>query len=130
MICTARGGKSCCCGLSFKGSIAYTYKDLKLSTTLGLFTPYAGKGNALATYVEGSKTADTYFQYANMNRHFGKFDVDWDVALSYQFLKCLQVTLQTNLKYYPGTLIADKNGDVSERVQFKGVIGLGVGYSF
>ena len=65
-----------------------------------------------------------------MNRHFGQFDVDWDVSLSYQFLKCLQVTLTTNLKYYPGTLIANKNGEVSERCQFKGVIGLGVGYSF
>ena len=117
-------------GLSFKGAIAYTYNDFKLSTTLGLFTPYAGKGNALDSYVKDSKIADTYFQYSNMNRHFGMFDVDWDVALSYQFLKCLQVTLQTNLKYYPGTLIANADGEVSERVQFKGVLGLGVGYSF
>ena len=43
-----------------------------------------------------------YFEYSNRNRYFGMFDVDWDVALSYQFLKCLQVTLQTSLKYYPG----------------------------
>ena len=56
--------------------------------------------------------------------------MDWDVALSYQFLKCLQVTLQTSLKYYPGTLIANAEGVEAERVQFKGVIGLGVGYSF
>ena len=117
-------------GLSFKGAIAYTYQDFKLATTLALFTPYAGKGNELASYEEGSKVADHYFRYSNMNRHFGKFDVDWDVALSYQFLKCLQVTLQTSLKYYPGTLIANKDGEVAERVQFKGVIGLGVGYSF
>ena len=50
------------------------------------------------------------------------FDVDWDVALSYQFLKCLQVTLQTSLKYYPGTLIAAEEGGnpvERERVQFK-----------
>lgn len=117
-------------GLSFKGAIAYAYQDFKLATTLALFTPYAGKGNELASYVEGSKVADSYFHYSNMNRQFGKFDVDWDVALSYQFLKCLQVTLQTSLKYYPGTLIANKDGEVAERVQFKGVIGLGVGYSF
>jgi hypothetical protein len=77
-------------------------------------------------YVE----SDHYFKYSNKNRSFGHFDVDWDVALSYQFLKCLQVTLQTSLKYYPGTLIANKNGDVAERCQFKGVIGIGVGYSF
>ena len=110
-------------GLSFKGGVAYTYQDFKLSTTLALFTPYAGKGFDL-------NGADPYFKYSNMSRQFGNFDVDWDVALSYQFLKCLQVTLQTNLKYYPGTLIADKDGNVAERVQFKGVLGIGVGYSF
>ena len=125
-------------GLSFKGGIAYTYKDLKLSTTLALFTPYQGKGFSLKDKYEedhgpGSwETRDVnanYFAWSNRNRFFGMFDVDWDVALSYQFLKCLQVTLQTSLKYYPGTLI-EKDGVMSERVQFKGVIGVGVGYSF
>ena len=126
-------------GLSFKGGIAYTYKDLKLSTTLGLFTPYQGKGfNVKEVYdaANGAGSwdllpeADRYFMYSNNNRYFGHFDVDWDVNLSYQFLKCLQVTLSTSLKYYNGTLIADKDGHVAERCQFKGVIGLGVGYSF
>ena len=131
-------------GLSFKGAIAYAYKDFKLSTTLALFSPYQGKGFSLKDIYEEANGAGSwenrdinanYFEYSNNNRFFGMFDVDWDVALSYQFLKCLQVTLQTSLKYYPGTLIerVDKTtGDVSmsERCQFKGVIGLGVGYSF
>ena len=126
-------------GLSFKGSIAYAYKDFKLSTTLGLFTPYQGKGFNVKELWEAKNPTEKwedrpveaqYFLYSNNNRYFGNFDVDWDVALSYQFLKCLQITLQTNLKYYPGTLITDADGNVAERVQFKGVIGLGVGYSF
>ena len=133
-------------GLSFKGSIAYTYKDFKLSTTLALFTPYQGKGfnvkEAWLTGLNDDGTARTeaqwdalpanerYFKYSHNNRQFGNFDVDWDVALSYQFLKCLQVTLQTSLKYYNGTLVANKDGELAERVQFKGVIGIGVGYSF
>lgn len=126
-------------GLSFKGSIAYTYNDFKLSTTLGLFTPYQGKGNDLKALYEKANGAgswdlltpqERYFSYSNNNRHFGNFDVDWDVALSYQFLKCLQVTLQTSLKYYPGTLIADANDNYAERAQFKGILGIGVGYSF
>lgn len=126
-------------GLSLKGSIAYTYQDFKLSTTLTLFSPYQGKGFSLKDIYEEANGAGSwatrdknlnYFEYSNNNRSFGHFDVDWDVALSYQFLKCLQVTLQTNLKYYPGVLIADKDGNVAERVQFKGMIGLGVGYSF
>ena len=128
-------------GLSFKGSIAYTYNDFKLSTTLALFTPYQGKGfNVyeawLANPANAGKGRDDYYQegyyfdYSHNNRYFGHFDVDWDVALSYQFLKCLQVTLSTSLKYYPGTLIANKDGVEAERCQFKGIIGLGVGYSF
>ena len=126
-------------GLSFKGSIAYTYKDFKLSTTLALFTPYQGKGfNVQEAYdaAHGAGTwealpaSERYFKYSHNNRQFGNFDVDWDVALSYQFLKCLQVTLQTSLKYYNGTLVENKDGELAERVQFKGVIGIGVGYSF
>ena len=126
-------------GLSFKGSIAYTYNDFKLGTTLTLFSPYQGKGFSLKDLYEADHGAgswetrdknENYFEFSNNNRYFGMFDVDWDVNLSYQFLKCLQVTLQTSLKYYPGTLIADKDGNMSERCQFKGVIGLGVGYSF
>ena len=134
-------------GLSFKGAIAYTYKDFKLSTTLALFTPYQGKGfNVKEAWIAADPTRteadwdarpqeDRYFEWSNNNRHFGMFDVDWDVALSYQFLKCLQVTLQTSLKYYPGTLIEAVEAEGSnpmykERVQFKGIIGIGVGYSF
>ena len=126
-------------GLSFKGSIGYTYKDFKLNTTLALFTPYQGKGFSLKDVYEAEHGAGSwanrdknqhYFEYSHNNRSFGHFDVDWDVALSYQFLKCLQVTLQTSLKYYPGVLIANKKGDVAERCQFKGVLGIGVGYSF
>ena len=126
-------------GFSLKGGIAYTYKDLKLSTTLALFTPYQGKGfNVKEAYetAHGAGSwdllpaAERYFEWSNKNRFIGMFDVDWDVALSYQFLKCLQVTLQTSLKYYPGTLVADHDAVLAERVQFKGVIGIGVGYSF
>lgn len=120
-------------GLSFKGSIAYAYKDLKLSTTIGLFTPYQGKGFNVKEVWEAThpgETYDGYYLWSNNNRYFGRFDVDWDVSLGYQFLKCLQVTLSTSLKYYNGTLIADSDGNEAERVQFKGIIGLGVGYSF
>lgn len=133
-------------GLNFKGGIAYTYKDLKVSTTIVLFTPYQGKGFNLKdawmanTNPDGSPrteeqwdalpASEKYYQWSNNNRHFGRFDVDWDCSLSYQFLKCLQITLSTSLKYYNGTLIADKDGVEAERVQFKGVLGLGVGYSF
>ena len=92
-------------GLSFKGGVNYArIENFKVISTLGLFTPY--------------------------NKDFGNFDVDWDVAVSYQFLKVLNVTLSTSLKYYDKVLIADQTGYLAPRVQFKTVLGVGVGYSF
>ena len=111
-------------GLSFKGGINYTYKDLKIITTLGLFTPYAWDKT------EMFDAENKFIGYRDNNRRFGNFDVDWDAAISYQFLKCLNVTLSTSLKYYNGVKIADKDGQMAERVQFKGILGLGIGYSF
>ena len=111
-------------GLSFKGAINYTYKDLKIITTLALFTPYAWDKT------EMFDAENKFIGYRDNNRRFGNFDVDWDAAISYQFLKCLNVTLSTSLKYYNGVKIADKDGVSAERVQFKGILGLGVGYSF
>ena len=111
-------------GLSFKGGINYAYKDLKIITTIGLFTPYTWDK------VEMKDANGDFIGYRDNNRRFGNFDVDWDAAISYQFLKCLNVTLSTSLKYYNGVKIADKEGISAERVQFKGILGLGVGYSF
>lgn len=111
-------------GLTLKGSINYTYKDLKIITSVGLFTPYAWDKTKMFD-------ADGVFiGYRDNNRRFGNFDVDWDASISYQFLKCLNVTLSTSLKYYNGVKIADAEGNLAERVQFKGIVGLGVGYSF
>ena len=115
-------------GLSFKGGINYAYKDLKIITTLGLFTPYAWDKT------EMFNAKGEFEGYRDNNRRFGNFDVDWDAAISYQFLKCLNVTLSTSLKYYNGVKIdkLDEKGNFTstERVQFKGILGLGVGYSF
>ena len=111
-------------GLTFKGAINYTYKDLKIITSLGLFTPYAWDKT------EMFDADNNFIGYRDNNRRFGNFDVDWDAAISYQFLKCLNVTLSTSLKYYNGVKIADADGVLAERVQFKGVLGLGIGYSF
>ena len=111
-------------GLTFKGAINYAYKDLKIITSIGLFTPYAWDKT------EVLDEANKFIGYRDNNRRFGNFDVDWDAAISYQFLKCLNVTLSTSLKYYNGVKIANKEGVLAERVQFKSILGLGVGYSF
>lgn len=135
----------CELGLSLKGSINYIYKDLKIMTSVGLYTPYAWDKTKIYTDADGKMYADlgtgkdfsgmTFAGYRDNNRRFGNFDVDWDVAISYQFLKCLQVSLTTSMKYYNGVMIEkfDKDGaslGKAERVQFKGILGIGIGYSF
>ncbi|MBP5710355.1 MAG: DUF3078 domain-containing protein [Bacteroidales bacterium] len=92
-------------GLTFKAAITYTrIKNLKILSSLTLFTPYTKK--------------------------FGNFNVDWDFMISYQFLKVLNVSLMTSLKYYDEVKITDRHGNTGPRVQFKEVLGLGIGYSF
>lgn len=100
-------------GLSIKGGINYTQiKNLKIISTVTLFTPYTSKV-----------------------QKFGNFDIDWDFAISYNFLKCLSVSLMTSLKYYDQVMIDGPGrngfpGHPAARVQFKEMLGLGIGYSF
>ncbi len=142
-------------GLTLKGTINYAYKDLKVMTGLTLYTPYAWDKTKLydVVYMDASSTTYTgifsdpqiagliqkgntinsqdYKGYRDNNRRFGNFDVDWTVTLSYQLLKCLNVTLSTDLKYVNGLKIADKDGNnPTERVQFLANLGIGVSYAF
>ena len=96
-------------GLTFKAQVNYTYNNLTILSSLVMFTPYHSK---------------------KMPQPFGNFDVDWDFSISYKFLKVLNVSLMTSLKYYDRVMITDKKGNVGPRVQFKEVLGLGIGYSF
>lgn len=112
-------------GFSLKGALNYTYKNVNIKSSLGLYTPYAWDKKV----VDASKPGGA--KYRDNGRRFGNFDVDWDTALSYQFLKYLQVTFSSQLKYYNGVMVTGKKHDTpAERVQFKGVLGIGVGYTF
>lgn len=110
-------------GFSVKGAVNYTIGDLKITSTLGLYTPYASDKKEIG------RNGHNMPLYRDNNRRIGNFDVDWDVSLSYQFLKCLQATLSTSTKYYNGVMI-EKDGYSCERLQFKSILGVGVGYSF
>lgn len=111
-------------GVSLKGAVNYAHKNFKLTTMVGLYTPYAYDKTEIGKNDHGSPI------YRDNNRRFGNMDVDWDTALSYQFMKGLQVTLSTSMKYYNGVMIADSEGYAAERVQFKTILGVGVGYNF
>lgn len=95
-------------GMVFKAGMNYSpVQDLKIITTLTLYSPYTSK-----------------------TQPFGNIDVDWDLTVSYQFFRVLNVSLSTSLRYYDQVKITDKNGNTGPRTQFKEVIGVGVGYSF
>lgn len=135
-------------GLTLKGAINYTYKDMKIITGISLFTPYAWDktklydvdGNIIALTSDNIDLNPTakYIGYRDNNRRFGNFDVDWNFAISYQLLKCLNITFSSNLKYVNGLKIdktfnkgtAEEYNEAAERVQFLGNLGLGVSYSF
>ena len=92
-------------GMTLKAGVRYTgVKNLLIQSNVQLYTPYTDE-----------------------LQKFGNFDVDWDFMISYQFLKVLNVSLTTNLKYYHKVLfdVAPKR-----RVQFQEILGLGIGYSF
>ncbi len=103
-------------GASLKAGVNYDkIENLKIISTVTVFTPYS------APHV----------------------DLDWDFSISYQFLKVLNVSLGTQLKYYDRVLfdkvdpetkapILNADGTVAQgpRVQFKTILGLGIGYSF
>lgn len=109
-------------GLRIDGGINYTLtKNLKIISTITLFTPYTAR------------------IHDENGQKFGNFDVDWDVAITYNFLKVFNVSLMTSLKYYDKVLIDGPAWNLNPekyhegpraRVQFKEVIGLGIGYSF
>ena len=120
-------------GLSLKGTVAYKYKNLTISSSLWLYTPYQGKGFNLREAYEQAYPDEPYplyYEYSNLNRHFGNFDMEWDFLISYSFLKVLNVTFSSNMRFYNGTLIKDKEGVERERLQYKSVLGVGIGYSF
>jgi len=97
-------------GMTFKAGVNYSpakAKELKIISTITLYTPYTSKTQC-----------------------FGNIDVDWDFAVSYQFLKVLNVSVGTSLKYYDQIMIIDKEGKTGPRMQFKEVIGIGIGYTF
>jgi hypothetical protein len=97
-------------GMALKAGVNWSPKkapEFKLISTISLYTPYT-----------------------DPDQKFGNIDVNWDLSISYQFLKVMNVSLGTSLKYLNKTLIEDKKGHKAPRVQFKEVVGLGIGYTF
>ncbi len=60
----------------------------------------------------------------------GEIDVNWQNALVLPITKVLSTNLYTQLIYDKDILIADDEGNLDDRVQFKNVLGIGLTYQF
>lgn len=101
-------------GPKMKASVSTTvWKGVKVATVLELYTPYK-----------------------DPDQRFGNFKVDWDLTLSYQFLKMLNFRITTALRYNEKVKFDEwENGRDQprtriRRVQFKEIIGVGLVYNF
>jgi hypothetical protein len=100
-------------GPKMKTTVNTTYKGIKIATVLELYTPYS-----------------------DPDQKFGNFKVDWDLSLSYQFLKMLNFRITTSLRYNEKVKFDEYENGIDQprtrirRVQFKEIVGIGVVYTF
>ena len=80
------------------------FKNLKVNTTLTLFSDYLNKPQNI--------------------------QVNWDLQLTYKLNKYLQTGLRTNLIYDDNVLITNKDGHAAPRVQVKEVFSVNFAYTF
>lgn len=101
-------------GPKMKATVNTTvWKGVKIATVLELYTPYR-----------------------DPDQKFGNFKVDWDLALSYQFLKMLNFRITTSLRYNEKVKFDEWENGMDQprtrirRVQFKEIVGVGLVYTF
>lgn len=68
--------------------------------------------------------------FSNYTKDFGVIDVNWQNALVMNVTKALSMNIFTQLIYDKDILIADEDGVLDSRIQFKSVIGAGLTYAF
>lgn len=87
-------------GAQLKMDLNYAYKIFKIGTSLTLFSNYLNHPENIQVY--------------------------WDVDASLALTKILTLTVRTNLIYDDNIKIADAEGNLAPRVQFKEIVSLGL----
>lgn len=87
-------------GAQLKMDLNYVYKMFKIGTSLSLFSNYLDHPENIQVY--------------------------WDVDASLALTKILTLTVRTNLIYDDNIKIADADGNLAPRVQFKEIVSLGL----
>ena len=89
------------------------------------------KGKAEKTIWENVKlVTDAYF-FTPYTKDFGNVDIEWNVLINMKINKFLNASVNTALKYQDKVKSVNKDGVVKgPKIQFKEVIGIGIGYNF
>lgn len=83
------------------------------------------------TIMENVSLATDATFFTAYDKSFGNIDVEWNMLINMKINKLLNATISTTLKYDDDVKFIDENNVVKgARVQFKEIIGVGIGYSF
>jgi len=68
--------------------------------------------------------------FSNYLEETENIDVNWETKIEMKINKFLSASIVTNLIYDHDIIIADKDGHIGPRTQFKEVLGIGFSYKF
>lgn len=101
-------------------------KGKEFKAELGIYL----KGKAEKTIMENVKLITDAVFYTPYDKSFGNVDVEWNLLINMKINKYLNASVNTTLKYYDKVKYIDEKGVHGPRVQFKEIIGVGLGYNF
>lgn len=89
------------------------------------------KAKAEKEIMENVKIITDVNFFTAYDKSFGNVDVEWNLLVNMKINKYLNASLNTSLKYDDDVKYIDGSGNAhGARVQFKEIIGVGVGYNF
>lgn len=112
--------------LSNAGSFGVDPGD-KLKAEFGAYL----KAKAEKDIMENVKVISDVNFFTAYDKSFGNVDIEWNLLVSMKINKFLNASLNTSLKYDDDVKYIDKSGNKhGARVQFKEILGIGLGYNF
>jgi hypothetical protein len=89
------------------------------------------KAKAEKNIMENVKIITDANFFTAYNNSFGNIDVEWNMLISMKVNKYLNANISTTLKYDDDVKYIDESSNThGARVQFKEIIGVGIGYNF
>lgn len=112
--------------LSAKGAFGVDPGD-KFKAEFGAFI----KAQAECTVMENVTAKTDLGLFSAYDSSFGNVDIEWNLLISMKINKYLNASINTSLKYDDDIKYIDKEGNTKgPRVQFKEILGIGIGVTF